>query len=130
MQRSLTVIFGEEEERTAVGQQQQQRGIDEQLYSRQLYVYGRHAQQRLLEGHAIVCYKGGSEQVAAEIVKNLALAGIGRLSVHCASGGGGGSLLESPRLTAHTDLAEYAHELNPLVVAQTSSSREDLISMM
>ena len=52
--------------------------IDEQLYSRQIAVYGKSAQQQLLNAH-IVIYGSGS--LTAEVLKNLALAGIGKISV-------------------------------------------------
>lgn len=90
--------------------------IDEQRYSRQLFVYGRRAQQRLQEGHVIVvCGEegAGGASLAAETIKNLALAGIGRISVYQPEGGRRSRLQGSAR-----SLAAYAHELNPLVVAQ------------
>lgn len=52
--------------------------IDEELYSRQLYVYGRSAQQRLSNSHVLVV---GNSGLAAEIVKNLAMGGVGKLSI-------------------------------------------------
>lgn len=90
--------------------------IDEQRYSRQLFVYGRRAQQRLQEGHVIVvCGEEGpgGASLAAETIKNLALAGIGRISVYQPEG------MPRSRLQGSAPtLAAYAHELNPLVVAQ------------
>ena len=139
VQQSLTVIY----EQQHTGGSEGSGLIDEQLYSRQLYVYGRQAQQRLSEGHVIVYYESGQEQLAAEIVKNVALAGIGRLSVFCAGqtgvggdgggGGGGVGLHESspwPQLSSHVQLAAYAHELNPLVVTHTIESRSELYEML
>jgi len=53
--------------------------IDEQLYSRQIAVYGKSAQQKLLGAHIVVC--GGSGSVAAEVLKNVAMAGVGKISI-------------------------------------------------
>lgn len=125
VQQSLTVIYDQSSFDSSNSLDQ----IDEQLYSRQLYVYGRHAQQRLLEGHAILYYDATNEQIAAEIVKNLALAGIGRISVYCAGRDeriGIASKPTFPTLSHSKSLAAYAHELNPLVVTQTLSSSDEL----
>ena len=53
--------------------------VDEQLYSRQLLVYGKSAQHRMQDAHVLVI---GESPLTAEIVKNLALAGVGRISIH------------------------------------------------
>lgn len=49
--------------------------IDEQLYSRQIFVYGKSAQQSLSSSHVLI--RGSNTALTAEIVKNLALAGVG-----------------------------------------------------
>lgn len=111
VQQTMTIIYQEARPGPSL--------IDEQLYSRQLYVYGRHAQQRLQEGHVIVyCGEEGSEPaLAAECIKNLALAGVGRISVFQP-----GAAKKSALQGSAPSLAAYAHELNPLVVAQTVPS--------
>ena len=53
--------------------------VDEQLYSRQLLVYGKSAQRRMQDAHVLVI---GDSPLTDEIVKNLALAGVGRISIH------------------------------------------------
>lgn len=59
--------------------------LDEQLYSRQILVYGKSGQQSLMSGKVVlfVNYKRGNEgfRLACEITKNLALAGLGRLRI-------------------------------------------------
>ncbi|XP_028908082.1 ubiquitin-like modifier-activating enzyme 7 isoform X1 [Ornithorhynchus anatinus] len=54
-------------------------GIDEELYSRQLYVLGTAAMLRLQDTTVLV---SGMRGLGAEIAKNLALAGVGSLTVH------------------------------------------------
>lgn len=83
--------------------------VDEQLYSRQIFVYGKHAQQSLSSSHVIV--KGSNKPLAAEIVKNLALAGVGKISVVS----GIHSSVDAALLCGGESLAEYAHGLNPLI---------------
>ena len=81
--------------------------VDEQLYSRQLFVYGRRAQQQLQDSHVLIM---GDGPVTAEVVKNLALAGVGRLSIIGSDGGA------STRLKALSrNLVEYAKSLNPQI---------------
>ncbi len=63
--------------------------VDEQLYSRQLFVYGRTAQQRLGKAHVLLYDMTGisgtsgvsAHPLAAEVAKNLALAGVGSLTI-------------------------------------------------
>ena len=83
--------------------------VDEQLYSRQIFVYGKHAQQSLSSSHVIV--KGSNKPLAAEIVKNLALAGVGKISVISSIR----SSSDATSLCGEESLAEYAHSLNPLI---------------
>jgi hypothetical protein len=52
--------------------------IDTSFYSRQLFVYGKSAQVKLLDSHVVIV---GDGPVTNEIVKNLALAGIGHISL-------------------------------------------------
>jgi hypothetical protein len=52
--------------------------IDEHLYSRQLFVYGKTAQRKLMAAHVAVL---GHDCLAEEVLKNLVLAGVGRISL-------------------------------------------------
>lgn len=52
--------------------------IDEQLYSRQLLTFGRDAQRQLSNGRVLVVGAGG---ISSEVCKNLALAGIAKLTI-------------------------------------------------
>ena len=63
----------------AIGTDPTQSGIDEDLYSRQLYVLG-HAAQRSLAASAVLLI--GLSGLGAEIGKNAVLAGIGTLDLH------------------------------------------------
>jgi hypothetical protein len=87
-----------------------QPAVDTSLYSRQLLVYGESAQIKLRDAHVLVI---GNASLALEVVKNLALSGIGSLS-HCCS-----SPLqhESQRCSVslagqNTSLLEYAQSIN------------------
>ncbi|XP_074139392.1 ubiquitin-like modifier-activating enzyme 7 isoform X2 [Sminthopsis crassicaudata] len=64
--------------------------VNEQLYSRQLYVLGRDAMRRLRGSSMLV---SGMKGLGAEIAKNLVLAGVGSLTLH------------DPRPTCWADLA-------------------------
>ena len=93
--------------------------LDEQLYSRQIFVYGKSAQQSLSSSHVIV--RGSNKPLAAEIVKNLALAGVGRLTIvnDCSE------CVEHPLrssemlLNGDDSIADYALSLNPLISVQS-----------
>ena len=83
--------------------------IDEQLYSRQILVYGKGA-QRQLQAANIIIY--GSGPITAEVIKNLVLAGIGRITLIS----GENNIGPSPYLIgSETSLLEYAKSLNPQV---------------
>ena len=83
--------------------------IDEQLYSRQILVYGKGA-QRQLQAVNIIIY--GSGPIAAEVIKNLVLAGIGRITLIS----GDNNIGPSPYLIgSETSLLDYAKSLNPQV---------------
>lgn len=91
--------------------------IDEQLYSRQLLVYGQQAQRSLLNFHIAVHLdesNQSSKSLGAEIIKNLALSGVGRLTI-C-----GDSLtrnaMRSRQLSGYSTLKEYASSLNPRLI--------------
>eukprot|EP00095_Tigriopus_kingsejongensis_P004446 maker-scaffold168_size293125-snap-gene-0.16 protein:Tk04446 transcript:maker-scaffold168_size293125-snap-gene-0.16-mRNA-1 annotation:"ubiquitin-like modifier activating enzyme 1 isoform x1" len=59
--------------------------VDENLYSRQLYVIGNEAQRRLQGSHVLVC---GLDGLGLEVCKNLALSGVGAITLYdpmCAS---------------------------------------------
>jgi hypothetical protein len=51
-------------------------GIDESFYSRQLLVYGKTAQNKLLNAKVLIIGDGG---MLEEVVKNLALSGVGTI---------------------------------------------------
>ena len=89
--------------------------VDEQLYSRQIFVYGKHAQQSLSSSHVVV--EGSNKPLAAEIVKNLALAGVGKISIvrGISSSVDAASVGSSLSLCGGESLAEYARSLNPLI---------------
>lgn len=53
--------------------------IDVGLYSRQLLVYGKSAQHKMQHAHVLIVGKG---HLASEVAKNLALSGIGRISLY------------------------------------------------
>ncbi len=80
--------------------------LDESLYSRQLFVYGKSAQRKLLNAHAVII---GNDLLADEIGKNLALAGVGKIT-----------LIKERNSNPSTDnirgkgvsLEKYIHELN------------------
>jgi hypothetical protein len=85
-----------------------QDGIDVALYSRQLLVYGSSAQQKLQNSHVLL-YNSG--QLAIEILKNLALAGVGKISIlenENVRGRGRISLVDQ-----EDSLMSYGQSLNP-----------------
>lgn len=89
--------------------------LDEQLYSRQIFVYGKSAQQSLSSSHVLV--RGSNGPLAAEIVKNLALAGVGRLSIMKEfSSKDSSTSIPNGMLSGDESLIEYVRSLNPLVV--------------
>ena len=87
---------------------QTENSFDEQLYSRQIFVYGKSAQQQLLNGHVLLY---GSGLVTAEILKNLALAGVGKISLIDRDVKRVGP--ESRLIGEENDLLNYALSLNP-----------------
>ena len=89
--------------------------IDEQLYSRQIFVYGKSAQQSLISSHVLV--KGTNKPLAAEIVKNLALAGVGKLTIVDESKKSKESFTKGHvnSLCGSDSLAEFARSLNPSI---------------
>jgi hypothetical protein len=85
--------------------------VDEQLYSRQIFVYGKSAQQSLSASKVVI--RGSNVHLVAEIVKNLALAGVGHLLIESDGSPRGG-------LCGGATFAEYAHSLNPLIQVSRS----------
>jgi tRNA A37 threonylcarbamoyladenosine dehydratase len=93
--------------------------VDEQLYSRQIFVYGKSSQQRLLQSH-IVIY--GSGLLAAEILKNLAMAGVGKISIIESNNeyfGSQSSILQGN----NGDLVKYGKSLNSQIQVRYSRNK-------
>ena len=53
--------------------------IDEELYSRQLYVLGHEGMKKMQQATALII---GIDGLGQEIVKNIALAGIGKIYIY------------------------------------------------
>ena len=89
--------------------------LDEQLYSRQIFVYGKSAQQSLSSSHVVI--GGSNKPLAVEIVKNLALAGVGRLTIVEDLSASVDSPPHRSRtlLNGNDSIAAYALSLNPLI---------------
>lgn len=89
--------------------------VDDQLYSRQLAVYGKPAQQKLLDAHIVM--QGSNGPATAEILKNLAMAGVGTISIvinnHTLPNN---SHRQLPHLIgSERDVVSYARSLNPQI---------------
>lgn len=94
----------------------QEEPIDTSFYSRQLFVYGKSAQLRLVEGKVVVF--NFCNALAYEVVKNLALAGVGEITIvegSQAADDGQCSILGESKT-----LQEYAQSLNPYVQVSLS----------
>lgn len=92
--------------------------VDASLYSRQLLVYGEGAQVKLSEAHILVVIQNGAGRglLAEEMVKNLALAGIGKISIMRTSSDDTESCSMSRSLLGiESSLSDYAKALNPLI---------------
>ncbi len=88
-----------------------QTNIDEQLYSRQISVFGKSAQQLLSIGRILVI---GDGPIAAEVIKNLALTGVGE--IHLNSVNNERKFKDKlDLLGSHHSLAQYAQSLNPAI---------------
>ncbi|RYH01480.1 hypothetical protein EON65_48360 [archaeon] len=85
--------------------------IDESLYSRQLLVYGKTAQSRLQNAKVIVM---GSNRVGEEVVKNLALTGVGHLFL-CELNSTRRNMSLPSLVSNETSLVAYASSLNPYI---------------
>lgn len=83
--------------------------IDTSLYSRQLLVYGKSAQIRLLEGHIAII---GENSVTHEILKNLALSGVGRITIFSFNKDSRVDLNQPQILANDENLIEYVKGLN------------------
>lgn len=81
--------------------------IDTALYSRQLLVFGKSAQLRLLEGHVVIV---GLNSLTHEIIKNIALSGVGKLTVFNVSDRA--EPVYPSLLGNGTNLVDYAKGLN------------------
>lgn len=67
----------------ATGESSDDSSIDVGLYSRQLLVYGKSAQHKMQNAHVLIVGEG---HLASEVAKNLALSGIGRISLYSIDG--------------------------------------------
>jgi molybdopterin/thiamine biosynthesis adenylyltransferase len=83
--------------------------IDTDLYSRQLLVYGSSAQLRLTGSHIVVIGEG---PLKSEVVKNLALAGVGEITIQQNSIT---SSTTSPLINGGDSVGDYARNINSLV---------------
>lgn len=105
----------------------QEEPIDTSFYSRQLFVYGKSAQLRLVEGKVVVF--NFCNALAYEVVKNLALAGVGEITIvegSQAAGDGQCSILGEAKT-----LQDYAQSLNPYVKVSLSNAfsvKDNLVS--
>ena len=90
--------------------------VDEQLYSRQLFVYGKSAQKRLMGAHVLL-YSANyeNEDLLAEVAKNLALAGVGKISIRMNPPSGGVSSKGPQLIGESSSLVKYCSEINPLI---------------
>jgi molybdopterin/thiamine biosynthesis adenylyltransferase len=79
--------------------------IDEQLYSRQLLVYGKSAQQMLMNSTVLVV---GSGPLTVEILKNVALAGVGQIVIPLSN-----EEYDSMLKGNEESLKSYVQSLNP-----------------
>lgn len=89
--------------------------LDTAFYSRQLYVYGKSAQVKLTNAHIAII---GDGALAQEIVKNLALGGVGYITIVTDAGVAGMDTDRSKQasiLGEDSDLLHYAKALNPHV---------------
>ncbi|XP_054450808.1 ubiquitin-like modifier-activating enzyme 7 [Pteronotus mesoamericanus] len=87
------------------------KSLDEELYSRQLYVLGLPAMQRLREGRILL---SGLQGLGAEVAKNLVLMGVGSLTLHDPHPTGWSDLAAQFFLSEHNlgrSRAEAAQEL-------------------
>ncbi|KAM7064134.1 ubiquitin-like modifier-activating enzyme 7 isoform 1-T1 [Molossus nigricans] len=86
------------------------KALDEELYSRQLYVLGLPAMQRLQEGKVLL---SGLQGLGAEVAKNLVLMGVGSLTLH------------DPHPTCWSDLAaQFFLSEQDLARSRAEASRE------
>lgn len=91
--------------------------IDESFYSRQLLVYGQSAQAKLANSKVLLVGKGG---LLEEVVKNLALTGIGHLVLSEDASS------PMPSLTGNeSSLVAYAKSLNPHIHVESMSGALD-----
>lgn len=91
----------------------EEQSIDTSLYSRQLFVYGKSAQMKLLEGKVLLVAE--DELLSFEVAKNLALTGVGKIALYSMN-----ALHSSKKLRISGDdgsLSEYISALNPYVKA-------------
>ena len=86
--------------------------VDEQLYSRQIFVYGKSAQQALATSNLVIL--GSNGPLIAEIVKNMALAGVGRIIILNDDNDTNQSNPDNGLLGGQS-LVKYARSLNPFV---------------
>jgi hypothetical protein len=84
--------------------------VDSSFYSRQLLVYGESAQIRLSKAHVVIL--SFNNLLSTEVVKNLALGGVGQITIVDRLKETFGN---SPLLGKSLSLTDYARSLNPYV---------------
>ena len=84
--------------------------LNSERYSRQIFVYGESAQRNLMNSHISIIINENDSFLGPEVVKNLALSGIGKLSVYESP-----NAKRTPRrlMGDCKNLVEYASSLNP-----------------
>ncbi len=85
--------------------------VDTELYSRQLFVYGKNAQQQLQASKVLIV---GSGSLVYEIAKNMVLTGIGHISIRLGDDASTSTNHEAS-LIGNATLETYLRELNPHV---------------
>lgn len=97
-----------------------QQSIDTSLYSRQLFVYGKSAQMKLLEGKVVLIAE--DDLLSFEVAKNLALTGVGKIALYSYKGNYSSEVL---RISGDDgSLSEFISALNPYVKVSFLHSHE------
>ena len=102
--------------------------IDEQRYSRQLMVYGRSAQTSISRGRVLVVLEDNSvsRSLADEVIKNIALSGVGMICV-C---GDDDNICPRLRLRGNISVKEFASGFNPkMTVSHLNQNMNEMYDM-